>query len=223
MDLIAARWRYTGSIFLIAAPDLAARTIEPGKLLTFLRGRLGSLFVHHQTELGRRLAAFDERRDPDGRFRIAELFCAGDVWRAAVQLLMTEAHVVVMDLRSFGPEHQGCVFELQTLLDNVPLERSILLVDRGTQHPFLKQVLDTRWQELRIDSRNARTAAPTVRADRSERLGESGCPAPDADRRRDRARRTISRRSCRPRPPAHIPRNLRTSPDHDLHLSPPVA
>ena len=163
MDLIATRWRYIGSIFLIAAPDLAARTIEPGKLLAFLRGRLGRLFVHDRTELEQRLAAIDERRDPDGRFRIAELFCAGEVWRAAVQLLMTEAHVVVMDLRSFGPEHQGCVFELQTLLDTVPLERLILIVDRGTQLPFLKQILEERWRELRIDSPNGHTSPPRVR------------------------------------------------------------
>jgi hypothetical protein len=75
---------------------------------------------------------------------------------------MTEAHVVVMDLRSFGPEHQGCVFELQTLLDTVPLERLILLVDSTTELEFLKQVLGARWQELRSDSPNARTAAPTM-------------------------------------------------------------
>jgi hypothetical protein len=31
MDLIATRWRYIGDIFLIAAPDLAAGTIEPGQ------------------------------------------------------------------------------------------------------------------------------------------------------------------------------------------------
>jgi hypothetical protein len=37
MDLVAARWRYIGNIFLIAAPDLAGQTIEPGKLLAFLR------------------------------------------------------------------------------------------------------------------------------------------------------------------------------------------
>ena len=162
MDLIAARWRYIGNICLIAAPDLAARTVEPGKLLALLRGRLRRLFVHDRTELERRLIEMDERRDPDGRFRIAELFCAGDVWRAAVQLLMTEAHVVVMDLRSFGPGHQGCVFELQTLLDTVPLERLILLVDSTTELEFLKQVLDAEWQKLRIDSPNARTAAPTM-------------------------------------------------------------
>lgn len=163
MDLIAARWRYIGNIFLIAAPDLASRTIEPGKLLAFLRGRLGRLFVHDRTELGRRLAEIDKTRDPDGRFRIAELFCAGDVWRAAVKSLMNEAQVTVMDVRGFGPEHQGCVFELQTLLDTVPLERLVLLIDAGTKIEFLKQVLDVRWRQLRDDSPNAQDTEPTVR------------------------------------------------------------
>jgi hypothetical protein len=163
MDLIAARWRYIGNIFLIAAPDLASRTIEPGKLLAFLRRRLGRLFVHDRTELARRLAAIDETRDPDGRFRIAELFCAGDVWRAAVISLMNEAQVTVMDVRGFGPEHQGCVFELQTLLDTVPLERLVLLIDAGTKIEFLKQVLDVRWRQLRDDSPNAQDTEPTVR------------------------------------------------------------
>jgi hypothetical protein len=162
MDLIAARWRYIGNIYLIAAPDLAARTIEPGKLLSLLRGRLGRLFVHNQTELERRLVEIDKKRDPDGRFRLVELFCAGDVWRAAVKSLMTEVHIVAMDLRSFGPAHQGCVFELQTLLDTVPLERLILLLDSTTELEFLKQVLDARWQELRVDSPNVHAATPTV-------------------------------------------------------------
>jgi len=128
-----------------------------------LRGRLGRLFLHDRTELERRLAEIDPRRDPDGRFRIAELFCAGDVWRAAVKSLMTDAHVVLVDVRTFGPEHQGCVFELQTLLDTVPLERLILLVNKGTDLEFLKHVLDARWQELRIDYPNARASAPTMR------------------------------------------------------------
>ena len=76
---------------------------------------------------------------------------------------MTDAHVVVMDVRSFGPQHQGCVFELQTLLDTVPLERLVLLVNKGTELEFLKQVLDARWQELQIDSPNARASVSTMR------------------------------------------------------------
>ena len=169
MDLIAARWRYIGSIGLIAAPDVAARTIEPGKLLAFVRGRLRQLFVHDRGELAERLAAMHDRRDLDGRFRVNELFCAGDIWRSAVQALMADAHVVVMDLRSFGHQNQGCAFELQTLLDVVPLERLVLLVDGTTELPFLKQVLDTRWQELRVEL--------------AERSGRRAHGAPDSGQR----------------------------------------
>jgi hypothetical protein len=64
MDLIATRWRYSGSISLIAAPDRAARTIEPGKLLALLRGRLGRLFVHDRTELEQRLIEIEEKARP---------------------------------------------------------------------------------------------------------------------------------------------------------------
>jgi hypothetical protein len=54
MDLIAARRWFADNIYLIAAPDLAARTNKPGKLLALLRGRLDRLFLHNRTELERR-------------------------------------------------------------------------------------------------------------------------------------------------------------------------
>jgi hypothetical protein len=161
-DVIASRWRYLGSIRLIAAPDLASRTIDPGKLFAFLRGRLRKLFVHNEAELAERLEQLDERRDPDGLFRVAELFCAGDVWRSAVKRLMAEMHLVVMDLRSFSKEHEGCAFELQTLLDAAPLGRLVLLVNRDTDVDLLKSILDARWKELSIASPNARLANPAV-------------------------------------------------------------
>jgi hypothetical protein len=170
-DLIASRWRYLGSIRLIAAPDLASRTIDPGKLFAFLRRRLGKLFVHNEAELADRLQQLDERRDPDGRFRVAELFCAGDAWRGAVKRLMVETHLVVMDMRSFSKEHEGCAFELQTLLDAAPIGRLVLLVDRDTNVDLLKSILDARWKELSIASPNARLANPAVpllRADDAE-------------------------------------------------------
>lgn len=54
-DLIGSRWRYLGSIRVIAAPDLASRTIEASKLLAFVRGRLGGLFVRDEAALFQRL------------------------------------------------------------------------------------------------------------------------------------------------------------------------
>jgi hypothetical protein len=160
-DLIAARWRYLGAIRLIAAPDLASRTIEPGKLFAFVRGRLRQLFVGNEAALAARIAEVEEKRDPDGRFRIVEIFCAGEIWRSAVRSLMADTHLVVMDLRNFGPQHHGCAFELQSLLDAVALERLILLINKDTDVGFLKGILDERWRKLLIGSPNANTANPT--------------------------------------------------------------
>jgi hypothetical protein len=47
-----------------------------------------------------------------------------------------------MDLRHFGPDNQGCVFELQALLDLVPFQRIALLVDNSTHIDFLNATLD---------------------------------------------------------------------------------
>ena len=115
---------------------------------------------------------------------------------------MADAHVVVMDLRSFGYQNQGCAFELQTLLDVVPLERLVLLVDGTTELPFLKQVLDTRWQELRVDLPNARAVAPTVRLIQAERLRMPGLSASSCkwSRHPSAGFGSVAGRGVRPRP-----------------------
>jgi hypothetical protein len=75
---------------------------------------------------------------------------------------MTQADLVAMDLRSFGPANAGCVFELQALLDLVPLRRLVLLVDRTTDRPFLERTLRGRWQELAVSAPNATDLAPRL-------------------------------------------------------------
>ena len=72
------------------------------------------------------------RRDPDGRYRVNELFCGNDGWRPAVTRLMAESDLVAMDLRGFSAGNQGCLFELQSLIDIVPVARVVLLTDGST-------------------------------------------------------------------------------------------
>lgn len=162
MDLIAERWRYQGDIRLIAAPDLASRTIDPAKILAFMTGRLDRMFVRSERDLERRLADLVAARASDWRFGINELFCSGEIWRQAVRRLMQGAQMVVMDLRSFTRSNEGCVFELQTLLDTVPLDRLTFLVDRATEIDHLEAVLDARWQRLAATSPNAGRAEAAV-------------------------------------------------------------
>jgi hypothetical protein len=163
LDLLGTRWRLVGSIDLIAAPDIAPHVVEPSTFLEFVRGNLARLFVRTPADLRDRLAAADRGPDPDGRFRINQFFCAGDIWKAAVTSLMDGAALVVMDLRGFGPRHRGCAFELQTLLDLVELRRLVLVVDATTDRGTLETLLQERWRELDTDSPNIATDPAEVR------------------------------------------------------------
>jgi hypothetical protein len=140
-DLLGARWRYAGPIQLIAASDLAARSIDPDEFLDFLSGRLRHRFIIEPGDLERRFAEVDNRPDPDGRYRVNEFFCGNDAWRPAVTRLMAESDLVAMDLRGFSAANQGCLFELQSLIDTVPVARVVLLTDKSTDAPFPRRVL----------------------------------------------------------------------------------
>ena len=153
-DLLGARWRYAGPIQLIAAPDLAARSIDPDEFLDFLSGRLRHRFIIEPGDLERRFAEVDNRPDPDGRYRVNEFFCGNDAWRPAVTRLMAESDLVAMDLRGFSAGNQGCLFELQSLIDTVPVARVVLLTDKSTDAPFLRQTLAECWQRMDAASPN---------------------------------------------------------------------
>jgi hypothetical protein len=44
-----------------------------------------------------------------------------------------------MDLRNLSSGNAGCVFEIRELLDTVPAERLVFVVDRTTDQAFLEQ------------------------------------------------------------------------------------
>lgn len=163
LDLLGTRWRLIGSIDLIAAPDLASRTVEPSTFLEFVRGRLKRLFIRSPDDLKQRIASLDDKPDPDARFRINQLFCSDDMWKAAVTELMGTASLVAMDLRGFSPDRRGCVYELETLLDTVPLDRLVFLIDWSTDRKGLEAVLFAHWQRLAVDSPNLAIPHPRVR------------------------------------------------------------
>jgi tetratricopeptide (TPR) repeat protein len=153
-DLLGARWRYIGPIQLIAAPDIAGRSVDPGKFLDFLGGRLRRRFVIETGDLELRFRELDDKPDPDGRYRVNELFCGHDAWRPAVRVLMAESDIVAMDLRGFSASNQGCLYELQCLIDIVPIERIILLTDRTTDRDHLGEALAASVSNMATDSPN---------------------------------------------------------------------
>jgi hypothetical protein len=162
-DKLRKHWQRVGSITMIAGPDLATTTVEPHEFLEFLSGRLGRQFVSGAQDLDRRVATMDRAVDPDGRYRINEFFCRTDTWQMTMQRLAADSDAVLMDLRSFSPNNQGCLFELGRLLDGVDLARVVLLVDETTDRAFLDSTLQRLWSELSTDSPNRGAPAPAAR------------------------------------------------------------
>ncbi len=137
-DVLASDWRFRGNVNLIAGADLAVRTIDPGDILALVGGDLRSQFVRDGADLGRRLAALDERRDPDGRFRVNDFFCFDDTWRPTLESLLGRSDVVLMDLRGVSDRNAGCLFEMQQLAARAMLEKALFVVDNDEEERLLR-------------------------------------------------------------------------------------
>jgi hypothetical protein len=166
MGNLGLNWRHVGSIQLIAGTDLALANLEPHEFIEFVSGRLNRQFINDEKELERRLETIDGRPDPDGRFRVNEFFCHDDTWQLTVSRLALESDAVLMDLRRFSPERQGCVYELHQLLSLMPLSRITLLVDGTTDMPFLERTVQDGWLHLDDSSPNRGETQPQLRISR---------------------------------------------------------
>jgi hypothetical protein len=176
-DAFSKRWLRVGGISMIAGPDLVTATVEPHEFLDYVAGRLSRRFVRGSEDLERRIAAMQRGPDPDGRYRVNEFFCHADTWQATMARLAADADAVLMDLRSFSPSNQGCIFELRQLLHVVPLDRVVFLIDDTTDRGFLEQVLRDSWRRVRPDSINRRLASPRARLAHISALGATDVSA----------------------------------------------
>jgi hypothetical protein len=61
-----------------------------------------------------------------------------------------------MDLRGFTTERRGCIFELSALINQVPMGRVVLLTDRTTDLPLLRETVTRLWATMDQRSPNAR-------------------------------------------------------------------
>jgi hypothetical protein len=151
-----------GNISLIAGPDLVTSSVEPHEFLEFVGGRLSRRFVQDEADLDRRFAEIDRQADPDARYRVTEFFCRADTWQMTMRRLAEESASVLMDLRSFSGVNQGCLYELEQLLNIVDLRRVAILVDESTDLPFLEETLQRLWETTDAGSPNREAEAPTA-------------------------------------------------------------
>jgi hypothetical protein len=87
-------------------------------------------------------------------YRVNGFFCHADTWQAAFERLAAGGGAVLMDLRSFSPENDGCVHELRHLVSHVPLGRCVFVVDGRTRSDFLRGTFEDAFEAMGPGSPN---------------------------------------------------------------------
>ena len=149
-DRIGARWRLLGPVVMIAAPDVAARTINPGDYLRWLTGRLDESFVASSADLAAKVDGLDTGLDPDGRYRVSALCCHDNTWQVTVVRLMRRADVVVMDVRGLTRARRGSGFELEHLAQHYPPQQLVLVSDASTEPEILEEIFGEGLARVRL-------------------------------------------------------------------------
>jgi hypothetical protein len=135
------------------------------------------MFIDDSASLDRRFSEMDDTPDPDGRFRIYDVFCHENTWRFVLRRLVCHCDSVLMDLRRFSPKSSGCIHELCELMNVLPFERVVLIADDRSDWACLRASLRGAWQHCAATSPNRLTPICRIliwRLGRANRTGFLG-------------------------------------------------
>ena len=168
---LESAWREFGYVFLLRSATSVTRK-------EFRRARqlqsLSEMFVHDDATFGSTLQLAPTSpmkkgrivlpdvapsrvrvRDPYGSYPVRAVLCHGDYWRRAVDILLGQVHLIVLDLSGFTERNAATAYELQRTIDLVPIERVMLLCDPGSSRRFLRGAVEHAWSQMSADSPNA--------------------------------------------------------------------
>jgi hypothetical protein len=111
----------------------------------------------------RRIAATTIRvRDRYGSYPVRAVLCHGTYWKSAVDTILDRTDLVVLDLSGYTDSHAGTRYELQRVVDRVPVERVVFLADGRSSRRVLRRELDAAWTHMSPRSPNATTEPKRV-------------------------------------------------------------
>jgi hypothetical protein len=171
---LSGGWQWIGIRQLLDGPDSAGHKAKD--LFNYLAGRIDRSIVKDEAELRRALDAFSARPDRRLRFPLNSMQCANATWKEAVQNLLNQADVVVMDLSGLSEQNRGVAYELGKLVNEVPVNRIVLVFDESTDLNVLRDILARASRDMAADSPNREASRLSVRL---FDMGRSPGPKPD--------------------------------------------
>lgn len=144
------------------APFVFLMIIAAIVFIIYSRRRMKLDFVSNKEELNKdieKLVKHPVRLD--NTFKEKPMSCHDNTWKLTVEKLVTTANVVLMDLRGFSEKNKGCEYEVNLLLNTVPLSK-ILFIGYSSALPLIKDVIQRKFKTLEEASPNLNTSNPNV-------------------------------------------------------------
>jgi hypothetical protein len=177
-DFLRGAWREAGHVHLLRS----AASISPAELRAARRASaLDTLLVASPRVFRQRLAERpttplepgDHRltavtdlplkvHDPHGSYPVTSVLCHNSFWQMAVDLLLARADLTVLDLSGYRPANTGTQFELQRIVDRVPLGKAVLLCDERSDREFLEAQIRYHWAQMAAGSPNSTAGAHRI-------------------------------------------------------------
>jgi len=173
-------WREFGYVYLLRS----AASVTPAEFRQFKRSRgnftgllIGST-EQFAAELARPLPGPIRRRrhrftnvgpqtirvrDRYGSYPPRTFLCHGSIWQSSVDMLLTRADFVVVDLSGMMPANAGVRYELQRVIDRVPIERIVFLADERSDRDYLHTEIQGAWSNMASGSPNSGTQPRVAR------------------------------------------------------------
>jgi hypothetical protein len=132
LDALQSRWQLAGPVVQIGGPDLMALNFGLGQFIRFATFRVAHLFQATAEQARGLSGSLDSNPDLEGRFRLHEVFCTNSAWRIAVEQLVDRVDAVLLDLRGFGKDREGTIYEVELLARRGRLAQTVGLFDADT-------------------------------------------------------------------------------------------
>ena len=179
VNYLSSAWREFGFVHLLRD----AHSVTPKQYRDAIKGAgVQSLLVETEHELQAAISGFsyeatDKRLssarahsgrvsaawDRYGSFEVNSLLCGAAVWQTAVIQMVHHADLITMDLAGYTEQRSGSSFEIQLLVDEVPMDKVLWICDPWSDIRYLQRVLTEAWSRMRAGSPNRDPSAGPVR------------------------------------------------------------
>lgn len=152
--LITPMWRKLGNIYLIRGGEHILEQVSLWDSLILLWGK-DNIISKTSAQITKRLNEFKKKTTASREYSFNTLVCGDNSWQFALHSLIDETDLILMHLSNFSASNQGCIYELEQLINRVSTENFFLIVDHhSTDYDFLLEKLQELWNKMKSHSPN---------------------------------------------------------------------